>query len=199
MIHGGFLACAKLMTDPVAQKIKETLKDAPSSKLPILVFTGHSAGGAVAALLYTHLLRSTESTELTALRESFAAVHCFTFGAPPITSPALAPSNQRSRFLAFVNENDPIPRCDGPYLRSLLRLFATPMPEVETLPWKLPEPVLYNAGEVLLIQKGTGGQLVLSKPKKEGAGSLKETVMGNPHAHKMDLYLEKLSGIVGTD
>ncbi|KAH8665134.1 Alpha/Beta hydrolase protein [Tricladium varicosporioides] len=191
--HEGFLQCAKLMTSQVSTLIEDVLKDAPATARPILVFTGHSAGGAVAALLYIHLLKSQAKDNLTSLRSRFATTHCITFGAPPITAPAITSINERAIFLAFINEGDPIPRCDREYVNSLLRLFVTPMPKVETK-WPLPDPVIYNAGEIILIPRDTenDGSTIFVKPNDTGDGSLAEVVMGNPKCHKMDLYLKKL-------
>jgi hypothetical protein len=59
--------------------------------------------------------------------------------------------------------------------------------------WPLPERVFFNSGRVLIIPKGGGRYL---KPKDAGVGSLAETVMGNPRAHKMRLYLEEQHGII---
>ena len=56
-VHGGFLKCAKTMTPKLAEKILQMVLKLPlqESCRPELLFTGHSAGGAVAALLYAHL------------------------------------------------------------------------------------------------------------------------------------------------
>lgn len=58
--------------------------------------------------------------------------HCITFGSPPITllpltKPSL-PHLRKSLFLSFINEGDPVPRADKPYIRSLLDLYASPAP-----------------------------------------------------------------------
>lgn len=173
--------------------IDDTLKDAPTTTRPILVFAGHSAGGAVAALLYIHLLKSQAKDQLTSLRNRFSTVHCITFGAPPITAPAISTANEGSIFLALINEGDPIPRCDKDYVNSLLRLFVSPMPKVMAK-WSLPKPLIYNAGEIVLIPKDveTDGSTLFVKPNETGDGSLGEVVMGNPKCHKMDLYLKRL-------
>ena len=46
---------------------------------------------------------------------------------------------KKSLFLSFVNEGDPVPRADKAYVRSLLRLYASPAPG-EGLEKALPAP-----------------------------------------------------------
>jgi len=196
--HEGFLNCAKFMTPKIAQELAYILKDISPAEKPILLLTGHSAGGAIASMLYAHL-HSLAQTDLSNLRDKFGFIHCITFGAPPITLPPLVASNGSSILLSFINESDPIPRCDREYLNSLLRLYVSPMPKPGAR-WELPEPLLYNAGEVVIIGKQTeeDGATIFFKPNETGEGSLKEIVMGNPKAHKMDLYLKKvrIGGII---
>jgi putative lipase involved disintegration of autophagic bodies len=48
--HRGFLNGAEALSGKVKQQIRKNLKDFNS-----ILFTGHSAGGAVAALLYAHV------------------------------------------------------------------------------------------------------------------------------------------------
>jgi Lipase (class 3) len=60
-VHSGFLACAKGMLLPVvgalANALEAAKKTSPASKAPVLLFAGHSAGGAVATLLYGHIMK----------------------------------------------------------------------------------------------------------------------------------------------
>jgi hypothetical protein len=99
-----------------------------------LLITGHSAGGAVAALLYAHMFSTSKQaeSELNDLAGCFKRIHCVTFGAPPISVVPLAksghPALQKSLFLSFLNEGDPIARGHPLYLQSLINLYATPAP-----------------------------------------------------------------------
>lgn len=126
------------MVGPVARRLRQLLEEDPGRSSHSLLITGHSAGGAVAALLYSHMLaksRAAES-ELNTLTGCFRRIHCVTFGAPPVSLlPLTAPdgdSRRQSRhvkslFLSFVNEGDPVVRADKAYVRSLLDLFASPV------------------------------------------------------------------------
>ncbi|KAK4031364.1 hypothetical protein C8A01DRAFT_42175 [Parachaetomium inaequale] len=70
--HAGFLASAKEMLLRVCEEIAKAVNDFRNSRTQAvsgglqLVFTGHSAGGAVAAMLYAHFMKpqAATSTEL---------------------------------------------------------------------------------------------------------------------------------------
>lgn len=123
------------MIKPVAARLRQLLQEDPGRASYSLLITGHSAGGAVAALLYAHMLSSSRAaqSELSSLTGCFRRVHCVTFGAPPVSllplqKPEGRADMRKSIFLSFVNEGDPVARADKAYVRSLLELFATPAP-----------------------------------------------------------------------
>lgn len=132
--HAGFLEVAKKMVKPVAARLRQMLEENPSRASCALLITGHSAGGAVASLLFCHMLSETVNSELTPLTGCFKRVHCITFGAPPISLLPLSKPNNRERhlrkslFFSFINEGDPVARADRPYVRSLLDLYSSPAP-----------------------------------------------------------------------
>jgi hypothetical protein len=132
LCHFGFLGVARAMISPVATRLKTLLQENPSRRAASLLITGHSAGGAIAQLLYMHMLSEANTSELTYLTNFFKRVHCVTFGAPPVSLlPLQKPHSKRlknSIFFAFANEGDPVVRADTPVLRSLLRLLAAPAP-----------------------------------------------------------------------
>lgn len=124
------------MIKPVAARLRQLLQEDPGRRSHSLLITGHSAGGAVAALLYAHMLSTSPAaqSELTSLTSRFKRVHCVTFGTPPVSllplqkPPSGRPELKKSLFLTFVNEGDPVARADRAYVKSLLELFATPAP-----------------------------------------------------------------------
>jgi len=150
LCHSGFLSVARKMIKPVAARLRALLEEDPSRSTCSLLMTGHSAGGAVASLLYAHMLAQVTRSELniltgctssppppttpTANQEppGFKRIHCLTFGTPPISLLPLTkpptPTNKKSLFLSFINEGDPVPRADKAYIRSLLNLYASPAP-----------------------------------------------------------------------
>jgi len=50
--HAGFLGCAKASVPAVTQDITQQLN--ADSNISNIIFTGHSAGGAVASLVFLH-------------------------------------------------------------------------------------------------------------------------------------------------
>lgn len=163
LCHAGFLDVARKMIKPVALRLKqipEVCSGRPSSSLLI---TGHSAGGAVASLLYSHMLSRTIKSELHDLAVCFKRVHCVTFGAPPVSLlPLSKPADQeielrKSMFLSFINEGDPVTRADRSYVFSLLKLYRSQPPKVA-----IPAPITPH-----------GSLTTTSKVKKLGEGFLK--------------------------
>lgn len=133
--HAGFLSVAKAMVRPVAAHLREILEQDPSRTTSSLVITGHSAGGAVASMLFMHMLSSTVSSELNTLTGCFRRVHCIAFGSPPISLlPLEKPGgnrNAKNLFYSIVNEGDPVVRADKQYIYSLGRLIAAPSPDTD--------------------------------------------------------------------
>lgn len=142
LCHAGFLSVARNMIRPVARRLRQILEDDPGRKAYSLLITGHSAGGAIAALLYMHMLATAPGTdsELNVLAGCFKRIHCVTFGAPPVSllplqKPAANPRRlNKCLFLAFINEGDPVARADKAYVRSLLDLLTKPPPTPQLLP-----------------------------------------------------------------
>lgn len=166
--HAGFLTVARKMVAPVAARLRTLLEEDPSRMSYSLLIAGHSAGGAVASLLFLHLLSESPRvrSELTHLRGCFKRIHCITFGAPPISvRPLLHPDTAahpkaKSIFFSFINEGDPVARADKTYFFSLLDLYASPAPgsltSTMTAPisvyWRVPKATLSNAGRLILLR-----------------------------------------------
>lgn len=128
--HNGFLLVAKAMVKQVASQLKQ---HPASSERPSLLFTGHSAGGAIAAMLYSHMLSTSVDSELTALASQFPIIHCVTFGAPPLSmKPLPRRDNGSGVFLTFANEGDPVLRMgNAAYFKTLAKLkIASPPPQL---------------------------------------------------------------------
>jgi hypothetical protein len=125
--HAGFLKVAKAMAGQVAAQLQQ---HPASSERPSLLFTGHSAGGAVAAMLYSHMLSTSVHSDLTALASQFPSINCVTFGAPPLSlTPLLRRDHGSGVFLSFANEGDPVLRLsNAAYAKSLAKLMTTSPP-----------------------------------------------------------------------
>ncbi|RYC56448.1 hypothetical protein CHU98_g9752 [Xylaria longipes] len=171
LAHAGFLNSARELLASISTQIEKRLSK--GQKFNIL-FTGHSAGGAVATLL--HL----------ALRVKFAGVpfSCITFGSPPVAKfvdedrIALDRVMEQAPVLNIVNEYDLVPRLDAGYLRSLLRLYNSGDLNVtseDTLTaegisgkcWPLPPPDLQHIGPIVVLKTELPDlQLDSAKPPK---------------------------------
>ncbi|KAM5457932.1 hypothetical protein McanCB49686_002359, partial [Microsporum canis] len=118
------IAIAETLNAICSQRIDEYIHKAGSERCHIL-FTGHSAGGAVASLLYLRHISNQIPAPSSAIRLS-----CITFGAPPVVdSPALAfhPQHQQSGGVCinFINEFDMVSRADHPYIICLVNLLRS--------------------------------------------------------------------------
>ncbi|CAD6445092.1 a3fa0e21-df68-48df-9276-036719a731d2 [Sclerotinia trifoliorum] len=138
LCHSGFLGAAKDWIKPIAARLRNLLQENPKRTQCSLLITGHSAGGAIAALLYSHMLSTSREakSELNVLAGYFKRIHCVTFGAPPISLlPLQKPKTaSKSIFMSFVNEGDLVARADFAYVKSLLDLYSTPAPGKSVLP-----------------------------------------------------------------
>ncbi|KAL4990179.1 Alpha/Beta hydrolase protein [Aspergillus falconensis] len=147
-VHGGYLECAKGMVDKVSEAISSILSKAEqhTNSNVELLFTGHSAGGAVASLLYAHMV-SKNSSSLADLNSRSITIDCIVFGSPPVSKPALAAYRPSSTFLSIINEGDPVSRMDKDFIESLLIIYLSPM-SASSIIWDLPPMLLDNAGTI---------------------------------------------------
>jgi hypothetical protein len=214
--HAGFLSVARKMVRPVAKRLRQLLEEDPERAGYSLLMTGHSAGGAIAALLYSHMLSRVDS-ELTVLVGCFKRIHCVTFGAPPISLLPLETPPRRelrkSLFLSFVNEGDPVARASKSYVLSLIELLANAAPKVSALSgdrkryqpeWKVPPSTLSNAGRIVILRSGNPHvPLAEYKTVRERLDDgvvavtcredqLRGVIWGDPVAHMMSLYAGRI-------
>jgi hypothetical protein len=167
------------MVQPVARRLRQLLEEDPGRASYSLLITGHSAGGAVAALLYSHMLAVSKAagSELSAVAGCFKRIHCITFGTPPVSLMPLAkptdyarrPQLRKSLFLSFVNEGDPVTRADKAYVKSLLELFRAPTPRVGGPPAAAAKPAQGNASGPKLPPPARRTEKPTNKPSAKPA------------------------------
>lgn len=178
--HAGFLSVARRMVNPVAKRLRQLLQEDPGRSAYSLLITGHSAGGAIASLLYSHMLATSREaeSELNILTGCFKRVHCVTFGTPPVSLlPLMKPNRpelRKSLFLSFVNEGDPVARADPAYIRALLTLYASPPPSIR------PDASSSSMALSLPGKRTTGGRT----PKNASKTSLASTKTGKSSSGK---------------
>lgn len=160
--HGGYLSGAKALIPKIEEEIGRQIDLDPG--IEHVVFTGHSAGGAVSGLLFLYFANRVRPYM------SFRKKSLITFGSPPVTTldvTKLAKSLSKvGLVLSFVNEFDMIPRADHDYIRSLLDLYRSshglqPIgqeapsdmePDQASLDWQLPLPKYHIIGDILLLR-----------------------------------------------
>ncbi|KAM0348618.1 hypothetical protein ACHAPU_004053 [Fusarium lateritium] len=122
--HSGFLNSALALDSIVAEMISKYMleSNAASKQKPHVLFTGHSAGGAVSQLLYLHHISQPNLSQS-------ANFSCITFGAPPcLTSPislSLYQPSGRTLCVNIINEFDVVTRADKPYILALVDIART--------------------------------------------------------------------------
>ncbi|KAL5398403.1 hypothetical protein PMIN03_012781 [Paraphaeosphaeria minitans] len=120
LCHTGFLEAVKILISPLALSLSAVERGST------LLFTGHSAGAAIASLLFAHL-KSTKTSPLAETAAGFDAIHCIVFGAPPISTTPLPvhgderSNHQGSLFLSLINDGDPIIKADMGYIAKKYR------------------------------------------------------------------------------
>ncbi|KAK5627506.1 hypothetical protein RRF57_003221 [Xylaria bambusicola] len=174
--HAGFLSVAKKMIAPVASRLRQILEEDPGRCAHSLLITGHSAGGAIASLLYMHMLAASKaaSSELNLLTGCFKRIHCVTFGSPPVSLFPLQtprrPELKKSLFYSFINEGDPVTRADKAYVKNLLELLAAPAPTPTTMALSSPAVITPTKPSKTLGKKSKS-----SSSSKTPKSSLKAT------------------------
>ncbi|KAI1774314.1 alpha/beta-hydrolase [Hypoxylon cercidicola] len=170
--HAGFLSVARKMISPVAARLRHLIEEDPRRCSYSLLITGHSAGGAVASLLYAHMLATSKgaSSELNSLTGCFKRIHCITFGTPPVSRFPLRkpdrPELKKFVFLSFVNEGDPVARADKAYVKSLLELFVAPAPAETKGPGKQSPPAKCSSSKHSKSHRNNSNTTLVSKTSK---------------------------------
>ncbi|KAH8587284.1 hypothetical protein B0O99DRAFT_747707 [Bisporella sp. PMI_857] len=126
--HAGFLMGAESLMPQINKILEKLVRD---GNVKHVLFTGHSAGGSVASLLWLKLLclgakNSTESDN----SDPTLYFSTITFGAAATIRPAdtiskIPKDANRGMQLLFVNEFDIVSRADTKYLISLVDLYRS--------------------------------------------------------------------------
>lgn len=222
--HAGFLQVTKAMVAQVAEQLQA---HPASSGKPALLFTGHSAGGAVAAMLYSHMLSTSVKSDLTAIASLFPSINCVTFGAPPLSLKPLPSRDDEGVFLSFANEGDTVTRLsNAAYAKSLAKLMTASPPAsvaapavvkvqrrsrgsavvrkvsvVPPTPWE-DLPIWPTPAPPL----NNAGQVILLRDKDNGHASasqvtpedFKEVIFGDLVQHTIQMYLRRVKEVALT-
>lgn len=200
--HQGLLRVAKCMLPAICSKIKSECQalvastNNPKSYLELL-FTGHSAGGGVAALICAHIRN--HSPEII---KAFQKIHCITFAAPPVLTPLSVVTTgldeSKGMTLNMVNYGDIVPRTEKNYIRSLLALYRERTEHPSGDWWDFGRPTTFNYGQIVILQDtsedGEDGARVHAYRLSQ---DLWQTLaFGSVRAHPMAVYLEAVEEFV---
>ena len=135
----------------------------------------------------------------------FKRVHCVTFGAPPISLLPLSKPNERrlqkSVFLSFVNEGDPVARAEKAYVLSLVQLLAAPAPKKTAFGqvWRVPEGTLCCAGRIVILrgfpERNSRGKSVVEEDVTASVvtdDQLRGVIWGDMQCHAMAVYARRV-------
>ncbi|KAI1125635.1 Alpha/Beta hydrolase protein [Nemania abortiva] len=197
--HRGFLAMALKMQKEIAKVVEKVASQ--NNRPEQILFTGHSAGGAIAQILYALSMR-TDSAMAKAI-QGFPTVHCVTFAAPPVSRPPIVPDPARNpqhaqgKFFAVINEGDPVPLAQREYIYALLDVYGKSIKKLEEEgldKFKVPVPMMQLSGQCLLLRdEGPSRFLEFNI----GAYSVEVDVLqsklfGNPLEHFMIEYQSRI-------
>ncbi|KAH7420193.1 Alpha/Beta hydrolase protein [Cadophora sp. MPI-SDFR-AT-0126] len=215
--HRGFLNSARTLAVKLATAINAELMRAPGNVK--LLFTGHSAGGAVASTLYAHFLTHLNKYSWSTLTFELS---CITFGAPPIFTSDINSILQpyldkilQGPALALITEGDPIPRMDNNHAQVLIGFLlpydaasppitpggnstrtsetSKPNPIVKKL---VPSP-LHGIGDIIVMadaNSDSNGPLDL-RLHQLGKEDLDGYLFANFFAHKMFVYKDLVAQV----
>ncbi|RDW66954.1 hypothetical protein BP5796_09703 [Coleophoma crateriformis] len=192
--HRGFLLVAQNMKASVEKSIMEHLSTlvGPTN----VIFAGHSAGAAVAQLLFT-FIRTHPAADLVAnvLGPNVSQMDCITFGGPPTSFPPL-PIPPSCLFLDFKNEGDPVTLAQPDYIESLLQAYVLKPPRTSSV-WAVPGPLYYSSGDQILLRDVAGEDSDEEHPAafRVDHDETKSIIFGNPVRHSMSLYLKRVETI----
>ncbi|KAK2612773.1 hypothetical protein QQS21_001225 [Conoideocrella luteorostrata] len=167
--HRGFLTCAKSLLSVIRSELEKLV--ASDASFTQVLFTGHSAGGAVSSLLFLNLAFNPLP------RAPHITTSLITFGSAPALSENMSDLIRKipniGTVLAIVNEYDMVPRADKTYIQSLIDLYRSkyglsragtdpgevhgsglPSPimpgSVDRSTWPLPKPMYYLLGDIVI-------------------------------------------------
>ncbi|CAF3648347.1 unnamed protein product [Fusarium graminearum] len=162
--HSGFLNSVQALDSIIIARINDCIQnfDRANGQKPHILFTGHSAGGAVSQILYLQYISNQ------AFNES-AKFSCVTFGAPPCVTTSVDLSfyqpGGKTICLNIFNEFDFVTRADKPYILSLVEVARNMLNQ----PRKplLPEPETSSEIIDASLKATQDKEAELSSPKNE--------------------------------
>jgi len=215
--HSGFLVVALAMQKKAASLITA---ECQKQKFDSILFTGHSAGGAIAQMFFA-MTKTTKSAIANAVSGSSDAsnfidsaadsdpeipeINCITFGAPPVADspiPHQEGVHKPGVFLNIINEGDVAGLAQEDYIKSLIEVYVLSTNDLRDRykgNFRVPPPVLKVSGTCLILRDADPDvvntnelQASIVDPKV-----LETKLFGSPCVHFMKVYVERINELMG--
>jgi hypothetical protein len=101
----------------------------------------------------------------------------------------------KSLFISFVNEGDPVALAQDEYVQSLVRAwigaFENPL-------WKVPPPLYIPSGELVVLrcENDEDGDIKTILPLRVDSSILQTVLFGDPVMHSMTMYEDRVQRIL---
>ena len=222
MWHGGFLLVASTMENQTAKAISKAKNG--NDCIDSLIFTGHSAGGAIAQIFYAmsmssntalsravsgESLRNVYYRETTLIgQKGIGEIHCVTFGTPPVASTALHYWERQGQrpgvFLSIIIEGDPVPQAQEEFIKALIDVYVLSNKELDQ---RYPGGFYVPSGRF----RASGNTVILRdidpdnekgmdvKTYKTNSERVETKLFGNPFVHLMTEYLERIEQLASLE
>ncbi len=172
-----------------------------------ILFTGHSAGGAIAQIFYAmsfsqdtglsrarageHYSLSFESCKLN--MPGVNEMHCITFGAPPIANFPMHALAESSLFLSILNEGDPVALAQEDYFKALISVYVLSPEELATKypnGFAVPSPILRVSCTCIVLRDNDPDDMDEDgfDAVEVAAQDVEKTLFGYPFVHLMSVY-----------
>ncbi|KAH6880470.1 Alpha/Beta hydrolase protein [Thelonectria olida] len=194
--HRGFLESFKSGEAGIAEGIQQIVTKNPQARH--LLFTGHSAGGAIAQLCYNACGSADSSIGRAA--SGLVRIDCITFGAPPVAKTPIMPRPAPSVFLSIMNEGDPVVLAQREFIKSLFGVYLlskTEWDEKYPQGFEMPQAELHVSGTCVVMRDTNEDEEDEILQVIEAKNELVEgTLFGNFLLHLMRVYTHRVETLV---
>ncbi|KAI4231349.1 MAG: hypothetical protein LQ349_005674 [Xanthoria aureola] len=177
--HGGFLAVAEAMANQTVKEIAKIHSDHP--KIDRILFTGHSAGGAIAQIFYA----------MTMSPDSILSKGSLDWEGDSI---------RPGVFLSIVNEGDPVPQAQEEFIKTLIDVYMLSREDLDRRypdGIAIPRGTFRASGHPVILRDAEPDDLHpnLIEIHRTDSRILQQKLFGNPFIHPMREYLDRIQGL----
>ncbi|CEJ86948.1 hypothetical protein VHEMI04257 [[Torrubiella] hemipterigena] len=194
--HRGFLDSFRASEGGIADGIQKVTTKYPHACR--ILFTGHSAGGAIAQLCYNSC--SIESSTIAKAIKAFNQINCVTFGAPPISTIPITPHTGSGVFLSVINEGDPVVLAQKEFIKAILSVYFLSKEDWDakcSLGFAIPPAECHISGTCIVLRDSNeDGEEEVLEAVEVPASLVERTFFSNFLVHVMSLYCRRIDSLV---